>query len=63
MLKHFTEELERQRDKVNYHKVWRYTKAGRTPRLLLWLLNNPRLAQALAKDAQALAKGQQKEAA
>jgi hypothetical protein len=56
MFKHFNEELERQRDKVDYHKLWRYTKAGRTPRLLTWLVRNPKLINALAKDARDLAR-------
>lgn len=55
MLPNFTRELERQRADLDYHQVWRYTKGGRLPRLLLWLAHNPKLAAALAKDARELA--------
>lgn len=63
MLHNFTRELERQKDELDYHQVWRYTKAGRIPRLLLWLAKNPRLAAALAKDARELAKNESEQSA
>ena len=55
MLPNFSRELERQRDNLDYHQVWRYTKAGRLPRILVWLAQHPKLAAALAKDARELA--------
>lgn len=58
MLPNFQAELERQKAYLGYHMVWRYTKAGRMPRVLIWLAENPQLADALAKDAKDLAKKQ-----
>lgn len=55
MLPNFSRELERQKGNLDYHQVWRYTKAGRLPRILVWLANHPKLAAALAKDARELA--------
>lgn len=54
-LPRFNRELELLRDTVNYHQIWRYTKAGRLPRVLKWVALNPRLARALADDADEIA--------
>ena len=57
MLPNFTRALERNKSSIDYHQFWRYTKAGRLPKLLIWLVERPDLAQALAADAAELAKG------
>lgn len=62
MLHNFMRELERQKSEMDYHQFWRYTKAGKLPRILLWLAGNPDLATALAKDAAELAKQRSGEA-
>lgn len=51
MLPRFTRELQSSKDDLDYHMVWRYTKANKLPRVLVWLASRPRLAQALADDA------------
>lgn len=55
MLPNFTKALERHKSELDYHQFWRYTKAGRLPKLLTWLVQRPELAAALAEDAAALA--------
>lgn len=57
MLTRFLDELEQsgRRGETDYHLVWRYTKGGKLPRILTWLVRHPQLAAALAEDAQALA--------
>lgn len=58
MLNNFTQELERQKASLDYHQVWRYTKKGKMPKVLLWVASNPKLAAALARDAKELARQQ-----
>jgi hypothetical protein len=57
-LPNFMQAIERNRASLDYHQFWRYTKAGRLPRIIRWLADNPELAQALADDAAALAQKQ-----
>ncbi len=53
-LPRFKQELQTMQG-LDYHQVWRYTKAGRLPRIIAWLANHPKLAEALAHDARELA--------
>jgi hypothetical protein len=55
MLANFTRVLQERKAEIGYHQVWRYTQAGRLPKLNTWLLERPELAEALAADARALA--------
>ena len=55
MLKNFTAALERHKLELGYNQFWRYTKAKRFPRILMWIAERPELAQALAADAVELA--------
>lgn len=48
----FTKTLERYKEDLGYHQYWRY-RGGRVPQWLVWLMERPDLAQALADDAKA----------
>jgi len=62
MFTNFTRALERRRETgtLDYHQFWRYTMAGRLPKILYWLVENQDLAEALAADAAALRQAQAK---
>lgn len=53
VLPNFSQELERSKG-LDYHQVWRYTRAGKMPRILVWLAEHPNLIDALAADARVL---------
>jgi hypothetical protein len=55
ILTRFTEGLERHKAELDDATYWRY-RGGRLPRLLLWLVQRPELAAALAEDAAELAR-------
>jgi hypothetical protein len=55
VLRRFTKELEGSKGSVDYHQIWRYTKGGKMPRVLMWLALHPNLARALADDADEIA--------
>ena len=48
----FSKTLERYKEELGYHQYWRYS-GGRVPQWLIWLMERPDLAQALADDAKA----------
>lgn len=54
LLPNFSKELERSKGGLDYHQVWRYTRAGKMPRILVWLAEHPNLVDALREDAQAI---------
>ncbi len=61
MLERFTRALEKNKDDLDYHTYWRYTKAGRMPKVITWLARHPDLAKALAEDASEMKKAEKKE--
>lgn len=52
VLTNFMQAMEKQKE-TNYHQYWRYNKK-RIPKLIIWLAENPDLAEALAMDAREL---------
>lgn len=54
-LTNFERALNEHQRAQDYHQVWRWTKAGRLPRLITWLAQRPALAEALAADAKQIA--------
>lgn len=60
VLEQFNQALERHKADLDYLTYWRY-RGGRLPKLLLWLVQRPQLAAALAADAAELAKVQKEE--
>lgn len=55
MLTNFQQALDRYKAELGYNQYWRYAKAGRVPRIIVWLAQHPPLVQALLEDAQAQA--------
>jgi hypothetical protein len=54
VLPRFSQALEQHRGEFNSAtQYWRY-RGGRLPKLLMWLVERPELAEALAEDARAL---------
>ena len=54
MLTRFSQALEQHRREFNSAtQYWRY-RGGRLPKLLMWLVERPELAEALAEDARAM---------
>lgn len=48
----FTAELSHHKGQLDYATYWRY-RNGKLPKLLMWLVDRPDLAEALAEDARA----------
>ena len=55
-LANFERVLANKKSEVGYHQVWRWLKANRMPKLIMWLAEQPDLADALAQDAKERAK-------
>ncbi len=55
MLPRFAKALEGQKRTMPYDQYWRYS-SGKIPKLLMWLVERPDLAEALAEDARERAK-------